>query len=47
MRLRSGRGRRGPRSQAPRKLLQEGRGNEFRNRLSDHLALFARAFARD
>jgi pyruvate,water dikinase len=29
----------------PRKLLQEGRGDEFRDRLAENLALFARAFA--
>jgi pyruvate,water dikinase len=29
----------------PRKLLQDGRGNEFRDRLAENLALFARAFA--
>jgi pyruvate,water dikinase len=29
----------------PRKLLREGRGDEFRDRLADHLAAFARAFA--
>jgi pyruvate, water dikinase len=29
----------------PRKLLQEGRGDEFRDRLADQLAAFARVFA--
>jgi pyruvate, water dikinase len=29
----------------PRKLLQEGRGDEFRDRLAENLAQFARAFA--
>jgi pyruvate,water dikinase len=29
----------------PRKLIQEGRGNEFRDRLAENLARFARAFA--
>jgi pyruvate, water dikinase len=29
----------------PRKLLQEGRGEEFRDGLAEHLALFARSFA--
>jgi pyruvate,water dikinase len=29
----------------PRKLLQEGRGEEFRDGLAEHLAAFARAFA--
>jgi pyruvate,water dikinase len=29
----------------PRKLIQEGRGGEFRDGLADHLARFARAFA--
>jgi pyruvate,water dikinase len=29
----------------PRKLLQQGRGDEFRDRLADHLSTFARAFS--